>query len=143
MDFWTLFLGWTAFLGVYFKNGVHLDATHSNPDTHMEKMRPLPLDTFGIAGHFFKGRTMDYYIRYPDKPDGAYCSGCHTLKPIADFKRRATLSQARAWLKKKHLKRAHNLRGENCATGVKKEESQATSPPKNYASASSTRVPIH
>jgi hypothetical protein len=33
MDFWTLFLGCPSFLGAYFKNGGHLDATHSNPDT--------------------------------------------------------------------------------------------------------------
>jgi hypothetical protein len=49
---------------------------------------------------------MDFYIRYPDKLDGAYCSGCHTLKPIADFTRRATLSEARATgLKNPELKR--------------------------------------
>jgi hypothetical protein len=109
----------------------------------MEKMRPLPLDTFGIAGHFFKGKTMDYYIRYPDKLDGAYCSGCHTLKPIADFTRRATLSESRNWTKNPELKRPITFTRGNCAPGVKKEESQATSPRKNYASASSTRVPIH
>ena len=94
----------------------------------MEKMRPLPLDTFGIAGHFFKGKTMDYYIRYPDKPDGAYCSGCHTLKPIADFKRRATLSQARAWLKKKHLKQTHEYIGKLCNGCQKRRKPSDLSP---------------
>ena len=57
---------------------------------------------------------MDYVTRYPDKLDGAYCSACHTLKPIADFKRRATLSQARAWLKNEHLKQAITYTGKHC-----------------------------
>lgn len=48
---------------------------------------------------------MDYFTRYPDKLDGACCSNCHVTKPIANFKRRATLSESRNWTKKPHLKR--------------------------------------
>ena len=57
---------------------------------------------------------MDYYTRYPDKPDSAYCSGCNTIKPIADFKRRATLSQSRNWTKNPNLKRALEYDGKLC-----------------------------
>jgi hypothetical protein len=94
----------------------------------MEKMCPLPLDTFGIAGHFFKGRTMDYYIRYPDKPDGAYCSGCHTLKPIADFTRRATLSESRNWTKNPELKRPILYEGKLCNGCQKRRKPSDLSP---------------
>ena len=48
---------------------------------------------------------MDYVTRYPDKLDGACCSNCHVTKPIADFKRRATLSESRNWTKNPNLKR--------------------------------------
>jgi hypothetical protein len=94
----------------------------------MEKMRPLPLDTFGILGHFFKSKNMDFYIRYPDKLDGAYCKSCHTIKPIADFTRRATLSQARAWLKKKHLKQTHEYIGKLCNGCQKRRKPSDLSP---------------
>ena len=57
---------------------------------------------------------MDFYTRYPDKLDGAYCSGCHTLKQIADFKRRATLSESRNWTKNPALKRAITYEGKLC-----------------------------
>lgn len=57
---------------------------------------------------------MDFYTRYPDKLDGAYCSGCSTIKPIADFKRRATLSESRNWTKNPDLKRAITYEGKLC-----------------------------
>ena len=57
---------------------------------------------------------MDYYTRYPDKLDGAYCSACHTIKQIADFKRLSNLSQARAWTKNPHLKRPIEYIGKVC-----------------------------
>jgi len=63
---------------------------------------------------FFKGQNMDYVTRYPDKLDGAYCSACHTLKPIADFKRRATLSESRNWTKNPNLKRPIEYEGKHC-----------------------------
>jgi hypothetical protein len=71
---------------------------------------------------------MDFYTRYPDKPDSAYCSSCSTIKPIADFKRRATLSQARAWLKKKHLKQTHEYIGKLCNACHRKRKPSELSP---------------
>jgi hypothetical protein len=71
---------------------------------------------------------MDYYIRYPDKPDGAYCSGCHTLKPIADFKRRATLSESRNWTKNPELKRPITYEGKLCTGCQKRRKPSDLSP---------------
>ena len=71
---------------------------------------------------------MDYYIRYPDKPDGAYCSGCHTLKPIADFTRRATLSESRNWTKNPELKRPILYEGKLCNGCQKRRKPSDLSP---------------
>jgi hypothetical protein len=89
---------------------------------------PLSLDTFGILGHFFKGKTMDFYTRYPDKPDSAYCSSCSTIKPIADFKRRATLSESRNWTKNPNLKRAITYEGKLCNNCHRRRKPSELSP---------------
>jgi hypothetical protein len=57
---------------------------------------------------------MDYVTRYPDKLDGACCSNCHVTKPIAEFKRRATLSESRNWTKNPNLKRPIEYEGKHC-----------------------------
>jgi hypothetical protein len=71
---------------------------------------------------------MDYYIRYPDKPDSAYCKSCHTIKPIADFTRRATLSESRNWTKKPNLKRAITYEGKLCNGCQKRRKPSDLSP---------------
>jgi hypothetical protein len=71
---------------------------------------------------------MDFYTRYPDKLDGAYCSGCHTLKPIADFTRRATLSESRNWTKNPELKRPILYEGKLCNGCQKRRKPSDLSP---------------
>jgi vacuolar-type H+-ATPase subunit I/STV1 len=71
---------------------------------------------------------MDFYARYPDKPDSAYCSGCHTLKQIADFKRRATLSEARNWTKNPELKRPILYEGKLCNACHRRRKPSELSP---------------
>lgn len=71
---------------------------------------------------------MDFYTRYPDKLDGAYCSGCHTLKQIADFKRRATLSESRNWTKNPDLKRAITYEGKLCNACHRRRKPSELSP---------------
>jgi hypothetical protein len=71
---------------------------------------------------------MDFYTRYPDKPDSAYCKSCHTIKPIADFTRRATLSESRNWTKKPNLKRAITYEGKLCNGCQKRRKPSDLSP---------------
>jgi len=71
---------------------------------------------------------MDFYTRYPDKPDSAYCKSCSTIKPIADFTRRATLSESRNWTKKPNLKRAVTYEGKLCNNCHRRRKPSELSP---------------
>jgi hypothetical protein len=93
---------------------------------HNDTQRPLDVHFAPDLDKTGHENSNDYILTLPSKLDGAWCPECLQLKSLRHFKRLASISQTRAWLRNPLAKQRLEYEGRECnachATKTKRPE---------------------